>query len=203
MLRSRTAALLRTCIAAAAALTICAVAAPPALAHGDGPDCVGFLARYNNIYEGNCQLPFQGYPIGVSGVYIPGTAPNGSTRPSSIHVTVTLHSALGEAFDQSLSIECYDPEPGPDGNQSQNIFTTTRCTKEENDPATGSEFTLVEAIPADVVSISCTAHSHARWGVNDPVMPFGEFACWSSADGRDDLQTDGVIDSDNYVIPQQ
>lgn len=188
MLRSRTRATVRAFVVAAVVVTGLTTA-PAAFAHTGGANCAGDLARSGALYQGTCQFPFQGFPIGMAAKYEPYDA----TWPSSIHVEVTLHPAFGP--DQSLSMECYDPAPDDTGIQPI-VYGTTRCLKEYNDPVANSQFTLVEQIPTEIVSMTCAAHSHSQASIFKP--PTGLFACWSTVEGRQDLEDDGILGQIGY-----
>jgi hypothetical protein len=188
MLRTRTGAAARACFAAVIAVTISLVAAPNVLAH-NAANCAGYLAEDGAIYAGSCTFPFQGYPIGMAAKYEPGE----TTRPSEIHAEVLLRPAFGTP--QSLSMECYSPALNPDGSTPV-VYGTTKCISQYDSPETASQFTLVQAIPTEIVSMSCQAHSHARYSRFYP--PSGEFACWSTIEGRQDLENDGILGEIGY-----
>ena len=187
MFRSRTRAIVRALVATTT-VVVASMAAPAAFGHTGGSNCAGDLTRSGALYQGTCQFPFQGYPIGMAAKF----EPFDSTWPSNIHIEVTLHPAFGP--DQSLSMECYDPEPT--GGIQPTVFGTTRCIHEENDPVAAQQFTLVEPIPTEIVSMTCSTHSHAPASIFKP--PSGLFACWSTAEARKDLEDDGILGQIGY-----
>lgn len=191
MLRVRLGKVARAGIATAALSCIALAGAPLASAH-DAANCNGFLSEDGATYAGECTFPFQGYPIGMATRYDPnGLDP--SLRPSSTHAEVTLHPAFGP--DQTLSMECYDPAPGEDGIQPIK-YGRTKCFQEYNSPQTDQQFTLVQAIPTEIVAMTCSAHSHSLYSRN--YRPEGQFACWSTNEGRQDLADDGILGEIGY-----
>jgi len=192
MLGTHTGAAARAWIAAGIVCCLGLAWAPMASAH-DAANCAAFLHEDGASYANSCTFPFQGYPIGMAAKYEPN-ALDPVTRPSSIHAEVTLHPAFGP--DQSLSMECYDPAPDPDTGIQPAKYGTTKCLQEYNSPQTDQQFTLVEPIPTEIVSMTCAAHSHALYSRN--YAPGGEFACWSTVEARQDLEDDGILGEIGY-----
>lgn len=170
-----------------AALVCAGTAAAPALAHTGGANCTETLKQEGTTYVSTCTFPFQGFPVGVDAVFR-ANPDDPSAKPAEIHPEILLKPAFGTP--QSLSMECYDPEPNADGSIPV-IYGTARCKREWNDPAAGQQFTLVSPIPTAIVGLQCTVHSHARYSRAYP--PSGESACWSSNEARQDLEADGVM----------
>jgi hypothetical protein len=164
-----------------------AVEAAPAAAHTGGSNCQGNLAQSGATYQGSCTFPFQGYPIGMAAVYEP-SATDPTPKPSEIHAEVLLKPAFGTP--QAIAMECYAPEPNADGTIPK-VYTAMRCRREYNAPQTDAQFTLLEPLPMEIVSMQCSAHSHASYSRLHP--PSGMFACWSTNESRQDLENDGVF----------
>jgi hypothetical protein len=149
-----------------------------ASAHTGGSNCFGELVEVGASYQGECTLPFQGFPIGVAGVYKAGDP----ARGSEIHVEVLAHAAF--APPRPMGVEC----------EQLGGTSEARCTTEYN-PAS-EPLTLVEPIPTQILYLTCAAHSHARYSRLLP--PSGLFACWSTDEAREDLEADGVMEQIGY-----
>jgi plastocyanin len=180
MLRTRTGAAVRCCVITAAAALCFAAGAPAASAHDGGSKCDGTLAGVGASYQGVCEFPFQGFPLGVAGRFTPGE----ETRGGEIHVELLAHMATGGP-PRALGVECEQvTETG-----------VARCTTSYN-PLT-QPLTAPEPVPGEIVSISCEAHSHALYSRLHP--PSGRFACWSTNEALADLEADGVMEEIGYA----
>jgi hypothetical protein len=162
-------------LALAAALALLAAGHGPATldtaaAHAGGSFCHGDLVMSDHGAEGTCKAPFQGFPIGVVGKFDAGD-PEGHAE---IHVEVFAELSTG--FARPLGIEC----------ESQGYGAVT-C-EQSNNPL-GSPLTAPEPAPAEIVALSCRAHSHAHETTTG--TPSGQFACWSTDEARESLVEDG------------
>lgn len=166
------AVLLATAVAATLA------AAPSASAHTGDAKCTGTLTERGNSYEGECTLPFQGFPIGMAGVYY-ADPQNLHEQPKPAEVHVEIFIKVGAAPARPLGVECatYD---GAD---------SARCSREYN-PA-GESASLPEPLPEQGVQIICKGHSHAKYSRREP--PAGAFGCWSGDEAREHLREDGFF----------
>lgn len=126
--------------------------------------------------EGRCVSGFQGYPLGVIGVYETGDA----TAPAQIHVEVWLRFGNGT---RKKYAECEDGTPGLSGLK----YGTASCSFESNGDL-GQPWSLPEPIPATVVGIECLAHTHADF--KPGTAPLGRFGCYSTDAAEAELRAD-------------
>lgn len=178
MLRPRPRTAARLVTGAAVAVLASLGWASAASAHTGGANCHGELVELGTTYENSCVFPFQGFPIGVAGIYDAGDP----DKPAEIHVEV-LALVVG-GFPRAIGVECLQ-----DG-----VTGVARCTRSHN-PLT-APITAVEPVPAAITSLKCSAHSHARYSRHSP--PSGKFACWSTDEARADLVADGVMGEDGF-----
>lgn len=170
-----------------AALTLGALAAgaPTALAHEGGSKCTGTLERRGAAFESECEFPFQGFPIGVAGVYNADDPAKGpSTLDADVHVEVFYKLAGGAT--RPLGVECLDYTAG-----------VSRCMLEYN--PLSDPLTAPEPFPAEVVGLICKGHSHAL--SPSAAVPSGAFACWSTDEARDDLYADHWFQHNGFPPP--
>jgi plastocyanin len=149
--------------------------APAAPAHEGGSKCTAELELRGNTWENTCSTTFQGFPIGLAGVYdsAPGSE-DPKTKPAEIHVEVMAQMADGA--QRPLGVECEEITKGE-----------ARCNLEYN--PLGTPVSGPEPVPEEVVAIVCKAHSHAKFTRLAP--PAGRFACWTTDAAREDLKADG------------
>jgi len=154
-------------------------AAAPASAHEGEAFCTAELEQFGATYENSCVMPFQGFPIGITGVYDsePDAVERTGTKPAEIHLE--LMAKLRTGAPQPLGVECLETGTG-----------VARCTREYN--PLGSPFSSPEPAPTEIVGIHCAGHSHASFSKN--ALPAGRFACWSTDESRATLQEDGWFD---------
>jgi hypothetical protein len=149
------------------------------------------LAKRGASWEASCVSTFQGFPIGVAGVYYaddPAKPPSG--QDSDIHVEIM--ALLNDGTTRPLGVECLSV--------GENV---SRCTNEYNPittPITGAmSLTAPEPAPAEIVAMQCNAHTHSvypNW-----TAPSGAFACWSTDEARDDLYADHWFDHNGFPPP--
>lgn len=185
MKSSRSGAAGRAFMVAAVLLSGAALTAPAASAHTGGSQCQGALAERGGSYEGSCRMPFQGFPVGVAGFYDsdPKDLAEPNSKPAEIHVE--LLAVVGSGPPRPIGVECDQTDTG-----------VARCQREYNPldrPLTGPE-----PAPTEIVAIICNAHSHARYSRHAP--PAGTFACWSTDEAREYLESDGYF-ADNGFEP--
>lgn len=152
-----------------AAIVVCTAVAPAARAHALPAACQGAFVNTDGHGAGDCELAFQGLPVGVRGGYTAGAA----DARAQIHVELFVVLVNGE---ERALVECGDPLSA-----TARKYGTAECEQERNDA--GMAVTLPEPLPADIVSLRCEAHSHAP----APVPGDGTFACWSSDEARDSI----------------
>ena len=177
--------------AAIAIGTAAAVFAPSAVAHEGGSKCTAALEKRGASWEATCISPFQGFPIGVAGVYNaddPLKEPSG--LDSDIHVEIM--ALLANGTERPLGVECLSSGT-----------SVSRCMNEYNpltsDPTGPLSLTAPEPLPAEIVALQCNAHSHAvypNWAA-----PSGAFACWSTDEARDDLYADHWFSHNGFPPP--
>ena len=179
MFRTRTGAWVGACLLAAA-LT---AGTTTASAHTGGSNCQDTLTvpEVGTGAQGSCEFPFQGWPLGVAGVY--KVHPDATRRGAEIHVELKARTAAGGP-PRPLGIEC----------SQYGATDVARCKLEDNPFA--APITAVQPVPAEIVSIVCEGHSHASYSRLLP--PSGIFACWSTDAGRQDLEADGVMAQIGY-----
>lgn len=166
---------------------VCALAAltaPMAAAHPGGSKCTGEFELRGNSIEGECHTTFQGFPIGMAGVYDaePTNTTTPKTKAAEVHIEVMAQMADGA--QRPLGVECtqYD------------AVGEARCRFEYN--PVGESVTGPEPMPEEIVAIICKAHSHARFSHN--ALPAGKFACWSTDESREDLEADGWFEDAGF-----
>lgn len=162
--------------AAVAVLTLGCALAPGASAHTGAASCKGELKEVGSTWEGSCEMPFQGFPIGIAGVFDsePLDPTHAGNKAAEIHLELLAQPASGP--------------PRPIGVECEQITTgVARCQTEYN--PFGAPLTLPEELPSDIVAITCSGHSHAKYTRLAP--PAGRFACWSSAEARAALAQEG------------
>lgn len=166
---------LPTALALAVAVLVVCAAAPSASAHAGGSWCAGTLAERGGSYEGSCTVPFQGWPVGVAGVFDsdPADLTEIDTKPAEIHIE--LIAKLANGVSRPLGVECIETTTG-----------VARCSAEDN--PLGTPLTGPEPAPAEIVSLTCSGHSHAAYSRLAP--PAGAFACWSTDEARAHLEED-------------
>jgi hypothetical protein len=178
----------------AAALTIgvvAAVSAPVAVAHEGGSKCTGVLEKRGASWEATCTSAFQGFPIGVAGVYNaddPLKPPSG--LDSDVHVEIM--ALLADGTSRPLGVECLSV--GTDVSRCMNDYNPLT-----SDPTGPLSLTAPEPAPAEIVALKCNAHSHAvypSWAA-----PSGAFACWSTDEARDDLYADHWFAHNGFPPP--
>jgi hypothetical protein len=186
----------RSLIGAVVALAVLA-GAPGAMAHEGGSRCTAVLAPYGatGAYEGTCTAPFQGFPVGVAGVYRADDPANPAYRSgldADVHVEIT--ALLNNGTSRPLGVECVKPPPNTD---------IARCFYEYNpitsDPTGPISVTAPEPVPAEIVALKCNAHSHAVYPKS--ATPSGAFACWSTDEARDDLRDDYWFQNNGFPPP--
>ena len=171
------------CLALSAAVALIAAFAPAASAQEGASNCTGKLADAGSSWQNECELPFQGFPIGVAGVYDsnPAGVPNPPYVEAEIHVE--LQAVLTTGTRQPLGVECDTVTTG-----------IARCQLESNFDTT--DFTSPAAVPTEIASIICSSHSHARFTRFNP--PSGNFACWSTAEARQALVEDKWFEDNGF-----
>ena len=186
----------RPLIAVVVALGVAAAGAPAAMAHEGGSKCTAKLAPYGpaDLYEGTCTAPFQGFPVGVAGVYHADDPELGpSTLDSDIHVEIT--ALLSNGTSRPIGVECV----------VVNGTDVTRCFNEFNpitsDPTGPVSITTPEPVPAEIVALKCNAHSHAAHP--STAKPSGAFACWSTDAAREDLYEDYWFRDNGFPPPAE
>ena len=144
--------------------------------HGGAALCKADLQEVGSSYTNSCVMPFQGFPIGIAGVFDsePGVVEPTGTKDAEIHVE--LMAKLKSGSPQPLGVECV-----------KNGMGVVRCSTEYN-PLT-SPLSAPEPAPTDIVGIYCSAHSHAKYSRKAP--PAGRFACWSTDESRAALEKQG------------
>lgn len=147
--------------------------APGALAHTGGSNCTGKLEKRGPIWESECVFPFQGFPIGVAGVYLADDPLKESTLGAEVHVEVLAQLANGTT--RPLGVECL-----------QDTIGAARCVGEYN--PLPSSLTVPEPVPDEIVGLLCRGHSHSL--SPSAATPSGAFACWSTDEAREDLVAD-------------
>lgn len=174
----------RTVLAALLALSIVAGAgAASAVAHEGGSHCTANLEKYGQggTFTASCVSPFQGFPVGVAGVYHADDPLKGpSTLDADIHVEIT--ALLADGTSRAIGVECVDYLK----------TDVARCFNEFNPittPVTGAmSLTAPEPMPAEIVALKCNAHTHSYYP--SYATPSGAFACWSTDAAREDLAED-------------
>ena len=167
----------RRCLVLSAAAALIAAFAPAASAHGGPSHCSGDLVEEGGTWAGTCTVPFQGFPIGVAGVYEanPRDLPESTITDADIHVEVL--AKFNNGVQRALGVECVET----------NETGVARCELESNMGA--APFTSPEPLPTDIVSLTCNTHGHAPYSRFYP--PAGEFACWSTSEARASLAAEG------------
>jgi len=153
-------------------------------AHGEGPVSV-VDGTQKGHGEGRCLTRFQGFPMGVIGLFDAVSTTTGQTDPTApaeIHVEVWLH-VVGYA-PQKIA-ECEDGNPQLPGGQLR--FGTAQCSA-EGSWRTGVPFTLPEPAAEDVAYVECLAHTHAR--VKTDTAPVARFGCYSTDEAEAELRAD-------------
>lgn len=185
---------LRTVLAGAAVAALGGLTlAPASEAHDGGAHCEGsFLATGGGPVvggtraghgEGGCTTAFQGFPLGVIGIYEAIDSTTGAvddTAPAEIHVEVWLTLTNGTRRKYT---ECTDGNPAVPGGSAR--FGTARCELETNGE-TGQPLDVPEPLPKEIVRVECLSHSHAR--VKDGTAPVGRFGCYSTDAAEDALR---------------
>ncbi len=166
------------------AATLAVPAAAPA--HTGAAFCTSELKQVGATYESTCSLPFQGFPIGIAGLYDsePNASPRTGTKAAEIHLELLAKLATGAP--QPIGVECQETGKG-----------VARCTTEYN--PFGSPLTAPEPAPSQIVSILCSGHSHASF--SRLAAPAGRFACWSTDEGRGSLAEQGWFTANGVADP--
>lgn len=128
--------------------------------------------------EGSCETSFQGFPLGVIGVYeaVDSDGVIHGDAPAEVHIEVWLTLASGTKRKYA---ECED-------GISPARFGTAECSF-ENKGETGAH-TLSEPLPSEIVGVSCVGHTHAR--VKDGTQPIARMGCYSTNEAEAALRSD-------------
>jgi hypothetical protein len=176
----------RAVISVSVALAVSAIAgpgAPGALAHTGGSNCTAKLEKRGATWESSCVSPFQGFPVGVAGVYL-ADDPLLGPSPLDADVHVEIMALLADGTSRPLGVECLSDTVG-----------AARCLEAYNPLA--APLTSPEAAPIQIVALKCNAHSHSVSPT--AAKPSGAFACWSTDEARADLEADHWFSDNGFT----
>lgn len=171
-------------IAAIAAPSSSAAPAPTGVAlHTGDTWCTGTMVEVGTTFEGACFIPFQGFPIGIAGLFDsePNAEERTGTKAAEVHLELLVQPAVGTP--RAIGVECEETTTG-----------IARCDV-AYDP-TGHPQALFEPIPGEAARIKCSAHSHAKY--SRLALPTGRFACWSTNEARAKLASTGWFTSNGF-----